>query len=173
MVGVRQAWTAHGRATRLSPVRRVAETLASLALLASLSCSSDLRSPDWVRRARAVDHMTDQARLASIAVHDHAEPVCLTAVGRLADPEFLGVVAFGSPNSHVQIAAVEKLADPRLLASLARHGRHPHARIAAIGRLADPAVLADIARTDPDPSIRQAAMFRLTALQEAADPDHV
>lgn len=139
--------------------------------------SDDLRHPSRFLRKEAVEHTTDQALLARMALRDRALCVRIAAAERLSDQEHLARVVRDSYECDVVLAAMERLDDQDVLREIAvrpaslvvreaeacgalMRGRSwaltgrwsSYVRTTAVSRLGDQQVLADLAENDPEPT---------------------
>ena len=89
-------------------------------------------------------------RLVAIAIAPaETDGDAATALDGLSDQKHLGTIAKSSPHDTVRTAALGKIHDAKVLASVARHAVHAQTALEAVGRVTDQAELLAVAtKTD-------------------------
>ena len=115
-------------------------------------------------RLLAVYRITDQTRLATIAIENGFGDSGLAAVMKLTDQKLLSNVA--KKNSFyinpVRLAAIEKITDQGQLADIYMNTRNDELLLATIRKISDQSLLADIAKVYKSEIIFEAILAKLT-----------
>ena len=144
-------------------VREIAvEKLTDEKLLTEVAKHRVQSTDDWEISKTAARKLSDQARLAEVAIQASDKFVRKVAVLKLTDQTLLAKVAKQPTDGEIRAVLIDRLTEPALLADVARHAASDGLRLALVQKLADQAVLAAIAREDHDWSIRKAAVEKLT-----------
>lgn len=122
-------------------------------------------------RLAAVGKLTNQGRLAKIALTDQDNDVRLSAVNRITEQTLLATIAKENGFRDCGLAAVMKLTDQKLLSNVAKENSsyiNPVC-VAAIERITDQGQLADIYMNAKDDELRMAAIRKISDQSFLAD----
>lgn len=114
-------------------------------------------------RVAAVNTLSDQEVLGTIARDDSDALVRHAAFARINDPEQLA--EFAKRDGEFNLEAATRLADPVRLVDIARRAMSAQVRAAAVARINDPRALQEIMTREADPHVRQCAR-RQTAVPD-------
>jgi hypothetical protein len=120
-----------------------------------------IEAGSWTVRKVAVKKLTDQTVLAEVAIIDSDSGVRRAAVENLTDQTLLAEIAIKDSNDYVRRAAVWNLTDQTVLAKVARLDRNSTVRLAAVEKLTDQKLLVKIAIEDKDDYVSKAAVEKL------------
>jgi hypothetical protein len=125
---------------------------------------------DTLFRVFAVEKLTDQRLLATLARHDEYPAVRVAAVRGIEDQAVLGDLARDEADAWVRKAAVEKLTDQGLLAKFARKDEHISVRVAAVEKLTDRELLMETAGYDVADVLAGRVQFLRALLASSSTP---
>jgi hypothetical protein len=115
------------------------------------------------RAKKAVEKITDEAKLERIAKEARSGGAREAAVERVTNQSLLADIAQNDKEYYyVRIAAVKRVTDQSILADVAQNDKDSDVRWAAVERVTDQSVLTDIAKNDKDSDVRRAAVERVT-----------
>ncbi len=120
------------------------------------------RHPDPGIRKAAVEKLTKQSALATVARNDEKPEVRAAAVDKLTDQSVLGEIARADSIPAIREAAALKLTSQAAFAVVATSGVDAELREFATWRLRDQRTLASVACTDEAFQVRETAVWQLT-----------
>lgn len=123
------------------------------------------RHSDPEMRVQAVKAMSDQTRLANIAVTDPEALVRMTAVEKVTDQWLLSRVALQDEDRTVRLFAFNRISSKPILAKFALDAKDDDFRLEAVVRIDDPAVRIKVALNDKAEKVCEAAV------KEIQDPN--
>lgn len=113
-------------------------------------------------RVSEVKNISDQAKLADIAMADQDKNVRKTAVGALTDQTLIAKVAAEAEDGSIRKDAVQKIKDQKVLVHFAIEDKDYRVRMEAVNNVASQDVLDKIAISDTNLWVRRVAVERLT-----------
>lgn len=112
---------------------------------------------------KALEYLTDQAKLAHILLNNQDSSIRLANVGRLTDQNALAQIIRESNNPAICTRAIERLNDQAILAEVVLSDIDYNSRRTAFGRITDQNAFARIIRESNDP------IFSRTAIEQLND----
>lgn len=150
---------------------RALSFLAIIVIAYISGCVPSLESSEPRIRQHAVRELTDQAKLAEVALNDSDTHVRVAAMMKLTDQTLLAKVAIESNDRVVRISATQKLTDQKLLADvavqtvlakIAMEDANTKVRLAAVKKITDQSMLVKIAADSRDLPVALAALDKVT-----------
>ena len=129
----------------------------------------DFFKPKWKHsndsvRKKAVEMLTNQEKLAFIAVNDSYYAIRNVAIGKLTDQRLIVGIVEKCKDSEISPDLLNKLTDQPLLSYIALNNRYEWTRRGALTNLNDLKILEDIAKKDYSWRVAQFAFERLNHL---------
>ena len=117
----------------------------------------------------ALDRLTEQKALTTVARSASLEPIRQAALDRLTDARAIAEVARSAGNNNTRLAAVRLIDDPAILRSIALSDDRKEICVAALEKITDPEALAFISKKARIKSVRTQARRRIKTNTGKAD----
>ena len=133
------------------------------------SCDS-IQSPDYQSRIRAVNKLTDQNLLSSVAWADTNYEVRIAALNKITDQNLIYQLAIDSlpnkmsdsVNHKVRLVAFNKITGQNLIFKVAIESNDRALRLAAIDKITDQNLIFQLTIKNRDPELRHAEVEKIT-----------